>query len=91
MPDMPERLIARWEMQGDHRMSIERRWATAQIVRGYVTTVGGWVIIMTLMLGSFWLIGNGHESLGVAGIIGDLVILAASFIGRWLGGRPKQD
>jgi hypothetical protein len=91
MPDMPERLITRWETQGDHRMSIERQWATAQIVRAYITTIGGWVIIMTLMLGSFWLIANGHEGLGTAGIIGDLVILAASFIGRWLGGRSKQD
>jgi hypothetical protein len=91
MPDMPERLISRWELQGDHRMSIERRWTTAQIVRGYITTLGGWVIVMTLMVGSLWLIANGHESYGAGGIILTLAILAGSFIGRWLGGRPKQD
>jgi uncharacterized membrane protein len=89
MPDMPERLVKRWELQGDHRMSIERRWVTAQIVRGYITTAGGWIIIMTLMIGSLLLIANGHEGLGAAGIILDLAILAGSFIGRWLGG-PKN-
>lgn len=90
MPSFGDELMDRWKLQGDHRMRIENRWVTAQIVRSYITAVGGFLLILTLMVGSIWLIATGHESLGAGGIILDVAILVGSFIGRWLGGQKSQ-
>lgn len=88
-PEMPDRLMTAWEKQGDHRRSVENKWVGGEVWRANFITIGSWVMIMTLMLGSFYLILNGHEGIGVAGIIGDIVLLVASYLGRRLGGRNQ--
>lgn len=81
-PTFTERLMLNFEAQGEHRRDVELRWVKSDNRRRDLSQIGGWIIYMTVLLGSFWLISLGQVGLGAAGVIANLVVLAGSWIGR---------
>lgn len=80
MPDLPERLVANWEKQTDHRIELEDRVIGGDIRRANWGLIGGWIFAMTLLAASVYLIATGHEGIGVTGFLGELAVLGGAFL-----------
>ncbi len=80
VPDMPERLLANFEKQTDHRQALERRVIEGDVQRAHWGLVAGWTFAMSLLVASVYLIATGHESVGVMALLGELAALGGSFV-----------
>ena len=80
VPDMPERLLANFEKQTDHRIDLEKKVVEGDIRRADLGLKAGWVFAMALLLASVYLIANGHEGIGVTGLLGELAGLGGAFV-----------
>jgi len=58
----------------------ERKALYHAATKTYLGQIGAFVISMTTLGGSFWVINSGHSAAGIAGIVTALTILAAVFI-----------
>lgn len=89
VPDMPDRLLAHFEKQSDHRMELEKAVIEGDQLRATLGLLGGFVIAMTVFIGSFVLIALGHESLGVLALLGDFAVVGGAYVyGDW---RRRQE
>ena len=79
-PGVTDRFITAFEKQVDHRIDIEKRAIRWDIVRSFVGIVLGFIVAMTIVIGSFLLILDGHTDQGAAGIIATLVTIVGVFV-----------
>lgn len=80
VPGMAERLLKNLEKQTDHRIDIEKKVIEGDIRRADRGLIAGWTFAMALLGASLYLIANGHESIGVTGLLGELAILGGSLV-----------
>jgi hypothetical protein len=77
---MPERLLANFEKQTDHRIGLENRVIDGDIRRADWGLKAAWTFAMALLAASVYLITTGHEGYGVTTLLGELAILGGSFV-----------
>lgn len=63
-----------------YEQETERQFFRHAAIKTYLGQIGAFAITTTALVGSFWLINNGHSAEGVAGIIIALTALATVFI-----------
>jgi len=63
-----------------YEQETERKFYRQAAIKTYLGQIGAFVISMTTLGGSFWVINSGHSAAGIAGIVTALTILAAVFI-----------
>lgn len=80
IPDMPERLLANFEKQTDHRIDLENRVIQGDIHRADLGLKAGWTFAVLLLAASVFLISTSHESVGVLGLLTEFAWLGGSFI-----------
>ena len=80
VPDGAERIIAMAETQGMHRMTLESRVVSADIVRANLGLAAGFIVAMAFLGVSYFLIDGGHEWAGGALGTVDLVGLVGAFV-----------
>lgn len=86
-PNAAERLITRWEEQGDHRMALEKKVIGAGIIQSYMGIVFGAGICLAGISAGTFLAYHGKDISGLATIVTSLAILAGVFV----YGKKKQE
>lgn len=79
-PGVTGRFVATFEKQVDHRIALETRVVRWDLVRSMAGLILGFIVAMTIVIGSFILILNGHSDQGAAGIIATLVSIIGIFV-----------
>lgn len=80
MPDMPERLVANWERQTAHRMTLERTVIEGDEWRSKWGLRLGWVFAISLLAASVYLIVNGFGTQGVLVFLTEMIGLGAALL-----------
>jgi uncharacterized membrane protein len=80
VPGMAERLVAKFEQQADHRMSLESDVIHADIRRGNWGLIAAFIFGLIVLVASVVLILNGHEGAGTTGIIVEFLTFGGAFL-----------
>lgn len=80
MPDLPERLVANWERQTEHRIDLEKRVIKGDIRRADWGLILGWIFALTLLVASVYLIATDHEGIGVTTFLTEMAVLGGAFV-----------
>lgn len=80
LPGTTEKILKNIEIQRDHRMKMESKVITSNIVQTYLGQAVGFVVAMTAIILGYLLIMNGKEVTGIVSIIGCLVALVGIFV-----------
>lgn len=92
LPGAAERLIAMAEAQARHRMELERLALVSEIRRSYWGLGAGFVVAMTLGIGSVFVVLDGHEVAGTILGTADLAGLVGVFVyGTQSRRRERQE
>jgi len=81
-----EKIIEQFVRQGQHRMELERLVITSDVKRANWGLIAGFVLAITCILGSFYMISLGFEIAGIAVVLASL----ASLIGAFLYGTHSR-
>lgn len=91
VPDMPERLLASWERQTEHRIDLERKVIAGDIWRSNWGLRLGWIFAMSLLAAAVYLISTGHESQGVLTLLTTLGGMAGLFVYQDIRRRAERN
>lgn len=91
IPNGAERWLEEFEAQGAHRRSLETKVVDAGIAS---QRHGRWSATLLGLIGEgggFWLVGQGHDAVGIASIIGATATLGGVFLyGRWRAEKDQE-
>ncbi len=90
-PGLADRIMTMAEKQQEHRIEIENRVVGSKIKDARLGVVLGFIISMTLILVSVFLIHSGNVGLGAAFIVGDIIALASTYIYGINSGRKERE
>lgn len=80
VPDMPERLLASFEKQVDHRMGLERTVVEADIRRADRGLNFGFLFGVLVLVAAVFLIYTGHEGIGVTTLLAEFIGLVSILV-----------
>lgn len=87
LPGLADRIVAMAEAQSRHRQGLERRVTWARSRGETLGQILAFVLAMTIVGGSVWLISIGRSIEGVIALVGEIAALSAIFI---YGRRSQQ-
>ncbi len=86
-PDFPKRILDRADKEQDHRhemmryeMETDRKALNHAANRTYLGQISAFLIAMTTISGSLWLMSQGHSWPGLAGVVFALAALTTVFV-----------
>ncbi len=80
VPNGAERILAMAEKQALHRQSLEAKVIDGDIKRSYCGLAAGFVVTVSALSASTWLIYNGHDVAGASLFGASLVTIVIAFI-----------
>lgn len=80
VPNMPERLLAKFEQQADHRMALERLVIAGDVKRANWGLVSAVVFGLCVLASAVVLVMNGHEGIGAAMMITGFLTYGGAFL-----------
>ncbi|MBF0292745.1 MAG: DUF2335 domain-containing protein [Nitrospinae bacterium] len=92
LPGSAERIISRWEQQGNHRMELEKVVIYTDSRLAYLGMLCAITIGLSGILSGTWIILNGKDATGLGVIISALAALAGVYVyGKRKQGRELQE
>lgn len=80
VPGMGQRLLATFEDQAKHRMTLETYVVKWDVIRSNVGLGAGFIFGIVVLAAAFYLILNGHEGTGVVTIIVEFLAYGGVFL-----------
>ncbi len=92
LPGSADRIIKRFEIQGDHRQKCERIFIRTQSIKSIGGLVSGFIIAITTILGGIYTALQGKPFLGGALSFTGLAVLVGAFIAdKFIVHREKEE